>query len=126
MRLGCIRFSARKALIKHPNALKYLHLYRNTRAKNCHPAGHEIETPVLVLLELLLIPQIRLISLSLDICLLFFFFYPSSTDKAMSAIAQTLFLINYNNAWAHFLYLDIVIIMIIIFITNSSSVTAVR
>ena len=49
VRLGRIRFSARKA----PIALKYLNFYSKTRAKNCHPAGrswpvaHEFETPAL-------------------------------------------------------------------------------
>ena len=47
MRLGRIRFSARKALIKHSNALKYLDFYSKTRAKNNYPAGREFETPAL-------------------------------------------------------------------------------
>ena len=53
VRLGRIRVPARKALAKHHNALKYLHFYSKTRAKNYHPvdrswpAGGEFETPAL-------------------------------------------------------------------------------
>ena len=45
MRLGRIRFFARKALIKTSQHLKYLHFYSKTWAKNHHPAGREFETP---------------------------------------------------------------------------------
>ena len=51
MRLNRIGFSARKALMKTSNALKYLHFYSKTWAKNDHPAGREFETPATEALE---------------------------------------------------------------------------